>query len=78
MQELPQNLLTCNRFVTLNAETSPIRRYFKNKSPFLCFTAYKSKKSVYICSVIKKKCKTALQNVRSKKKEDTNYEKECK
>jgi hypothetical protein len=55
-----------------------IKRKFKIKRRILCFTAYKPKTFCTFAVLIKKtRCKTALQNVEGKK-EETNYEKECK
>jgi len=56
----------------------PIKRKIRRKRRFLCFTAYNSKTFCIFAVLIKKtRCKTALQNVEGKK-EETNYEKECK
>jgi len=46
-----------------------IKRKFKIKRRFLCFTAYKPKTFCIFAVLIKKtRCKTALQNVEGKKR----------
>ncbi len=68
----------CNRFVISTVFEPFIKRKPRKKRFFLCFTAYIPKTFCTFAVLIKKtRCKTALQNVGSKK-EETNYEKECK
>jgi hypothetical protein len=53
----------------MNRVRTLIKRKFKRKRRFLCFTAYNSK-TIRIFAVLleKTRCKTALQNVEGKKR----------
>ena len=68
----------CNRFVTSPAFELFIKRKFKEKRRFLCFTAYNSRTFRIFAALIKKtRCKTRSSKGGGQKR-GNNYEKECK